>query len=168
MAIREAMLQEYDREMATTRRLLERVPAEHADWAPHPKSTPLGRLASHLAEIPRWVEPALTRDELDFAAPGSESYRAPPFESVERLLAFFDASVARARAAITSTEDGAFMATWTLRAGERTIFTLPRAAVIRGFILNHSIHHRGQLSVYLRMQNVPLPPVYGPTADEPG
>lgn len=166
MAIKEAMLPEFDHEMATTRLLLERAPEDAADWKPHERSMSLGQLAIHLAQLPLWAESTLSSDAFDTEVDGADLPR-PDFESREQLLALFDRNVANARAAIAGTEDGTFMLPWSLKKAGQIVFTLPRAAVLRTFVLNHLIHHRGQLSVYLRLRDVPLPSIYGPTADTP-
>jgi uncharacterized damage-inducible protein DinB len=166
MTIAQRMLGEYDNEMKLTRGMLERVPVEHAEWTPHAKSTPLGRLAMHIATIPRLAISALTQDELDIASrPGGPT--PPSLTSREALLSTFDELVTSAREAIERAEDDALQQPWTLRKGEVTVLTLPRVAVLRALFLNHLIHHRGQLSVYLRLLDVPLPRIYGPSADEP-
>jgi uncharacterized damage-inducible protein DinB len=157
----ETLLPEYDQEIATTRSLLERVPAKDADWKPHPRSAPLGALAVHVAMIPSWVAVTMTMTELDF----STSPPPPPFTTVETLLASFDKSAAEGRAAIAKAADADFAVPWSLKGGGQTYFTLPRAVVLRSFVLSHLIHHRAQLGVYLRLRDVPLPPCYGPTAD---
>jgi len=161
MAVSEALLPEYDQEIATTRSLLERVPAKDADWKPHPKSMPLGALAVHVATLPWWAAVTMTATELDFAT----SPAPPPFTTVEALLASFDKSAAEGRAAIAQAADADFIVPWSLKGGGQTYFTLPRAVVLRSFVLSHLIHHRAQLGVYLRLRDVPLPPCYGPTAD---
>jgi uncharacterized damage-inducible protein DinB len=164
MTIADALLPEFDQEMASTRRVLAVVPTADAAWKPHPKSFSLGDLALHLANLPRWVVMTLDRTELDLDGP--EAARGGRrFDSVEALLEGFDRIVADARGALATATDGAMLAPWTLRAGGSAVFTLPRAAVLRTFVLSHMIHHRGQLSVYLRLRDVPLPPLYGPTAD---
>ncbi|HEU5170648.1 MAG TPA: DinB family protein [Gemmatimonadales bacterium] len=168
MAIRESILPEFDHEMATTRLLLERVPGDKAGWKPHPKSMSLGELSSHLADIPHWVPWTLEADSFDIAPPGAEPYRTPPFASRDEVLRRFDANVGKARASLSGTDDASFMVPWSLKHGGNVAFTLPRVAVVRTFLLNHMIHHRGQLTVYLRLQGVPLPSIYGPTADQAG
>ncbi len=165
MAIKDALLPEYDHEMGTTRRLLERAPAAEFAWKPHEKSMALGQLAGHLAHIPTWVHAILDSPSFDIAAIGPDT-RPPLPESVPSLLAEFDKKVADARAAIAGAADPQLVAPWTFRDGDHEIFTMPRVAALRSFVMNHSIHHRGQLSVYLRLRNVPLPSIYGPTADE--
>lgn len=161
MAIKDALLPEFDEEMKTTRTLLERVPEAKAAWKPHPKSMSLGELAIHLATMPGWTGPTLTQPEMDFGA----DFTQPVFETTAQALRAFDEGVAQARKLIAATSDADFMLPWTLRQGEVVYFTLPRVAVVRSMIMNHMIHHRGQLSVYLRLNDVPLPPIYGPTAD---
>jgi DinB superfamily len=167
MAIKESILPEFEREMETTRLVLERVPEACAQWKPHPKSRSLGELSTHLGEIPRFVPWILTSDSFDPAPPGGEPYRAPSFESTSQLVTRFNENVGKARSAITAvTDDADFLVPWSLKRGGKMMFTVPRVAALRTFLLNHMIHHRGQLTVYLRLQNVPLPSVYGPTADQ--
>jgi uncharacterized damage-inducible protein DinB len=163
MTMAAMLLPEFDHEMRTTRTVLERTPAQDAAWRPHPRSTSLGDLAVHIATIPSWLVPVLNQTELDLAPkPGT----APAgFASVDELLAMFDENVRRARAALAAASDADFGVPWTLRAGERTVFTMPRGPVVRSFIMSHLVHHRGQFTVYLRLRDVPLPSVYGPTAD---
>ncbi len=161
---RELALAEFDREMATTRRILERVPMERADWAPHEKSTKLGALATHVARLARNTGMALNSDELDFATADRSAWG--PLHTRDELLAAFDAHVAASRAALAAASDERLAGTWTLRLGDRIVFSEPRAQVHRFFAMNHLIHHRAQLGVYLRLLDVPLPGSYGPTADE--
>jgi uncharacterized damage-inducible protein DinB len=165
MAIAESILPEFDHETATTRTLLERVPQEKADWKPHPKSMSLGQLAVHIANLPRWTSITLERTEFDTNPPGGQALTSPPFQSSAQLLQAYDENVKAARALVARTSDGEFMVAWTLKNGGRNLFSMPRAAVLRSFVLNHAVHHRGQLSVYLRLLDVPLPSIYGPTAD---
>jgi uncharacterized damage-inducible protein DinB len=166
MPLNEALLAEFDQEIATTRLLLERIPEKDAGWKPHPRSASLGDLAVHLAAIPWWLEVTLTTRELDLNPPGGGGPPAPqPFTTVAALLASLDANAAAGRAALAGTADADFARPWSLKGGGRTYFTLPRAAVLRSFVLSHLIHHRAQLGVYLRLRDVPLPPCYGPTAD---
>jgi uncharacterized damage-inducible protein DinB len=157
----EMLIPEFDQEAATTRQLLERVPAKDPGWKPHPKSASLGDLAIHVAALPAWVAQTLTSTELDLAV----ADRPPAFATREALLAFFDANVAAGRAALAKVSDADFTVPWSLRSGDQVYFTLPRAVIVRSFALSHLIHHRAQLGVYLRLLDVPLPPSYGPTAD---
>ena len=162
MAIVDALLPEFDHEMGTTRKLLERVPDDKFDWKPHPKSYSLGALATHVATIVMWGSITMNQSEIDPST-------APPRElpaSRAALLEMFDANVAETRKALAGRADAEFMAPWTLKNKGQTVFTMPKAAVWRGFVMNHHIHHRAQLSVYLRLNNVPLPSMYGPSADE--
>jgi uncharacterized damage-inducible protein DinB len=167
MAFVDAFLPEFDQEMKTTRTLLERVPVEKSDWKPHTKSTALGALAFHLATLAGFGDMIVNQDGRDFAAGNQAALRAAASQqrSREELLALFDENVAKSRAALQKLQDKDLGATWTLRNGEHVIFSLPRAAVLRTLLMNHIIHHRGQLSVYLRLNEVPLPSIYGPTAD---
>ncbi len=165
MRISDTILPEFDHETATTRLLLERVPGEHIEWRPHPKSMSLGQLAMHVAAIQQWTPIALQRTEFDTNPPEGTPYVVPVFESMAALLKTYDEGVAATRAMLLSTTDAEFMVAWTLKRAGQTLFSMPRAVVFRTFIMNHSIHHRGQLSVYLRQCNVALPNIYGPTAD---
>lgn len=160
MTIAESLLKEFDQEMATTRRLLERVPSAKADWKPHEKSFPLGHLAQLVSGMPGWLTNIVTETELDLTKGGKYS-----FETTDTLLAAFDKNVRDARAAITNTVDEAFAVEWSLKMGPKTLFTDTRRDVVRQTI-NHLVHHRGQLTVYLRLLDVPIPSIYGPTADE--
>lgn len=167
MPIAASLLLELDREMATTRSLLERVPAAEARWAPHPRSFSLGDLAVHIADLPNWLAMTLDRSELEMLPADGPAPARPALSSTPALLAQFDESLRLARAALERATDEELMQTWTLtRAGE-VILALPRVAVLRTWVLNHLIHHRGQLSVYLRLRDVPLPSIYGPSADAP-
>lgn len=165
MAIAESILPEFDHETATTRTLLERVPADKAEWKPHAKSMSIGQLAMHIANLPAWASIALERKEFDTSPPGGGRMMTPPFESVSHLLQTYDGNVGAARALLARTTDAEFMVQWTLKAGGKSMFSMPRVAVLRSFVLNHAVHHRGQLSVYLRLLDVPIPNIYGPTAD---
>lgn len=166
MAINKAMLPEFDHEMANTRKSIERIPQEKFDWKPHTKSMSMGGLATHLANIPTWATRALKSDSFDIAPQGGEPLRIPPAESLQEVLEAFDKNVAEARAAIAEASDEELMKPWSLLSGGETMMTLPRAVVLRSFILNHTIHHRGQLSLYLRLNDIPVPGLYGPSADE--
>lgn len=166
MSLSKTLLPEYDQEMATTRRVLDRVPEDQFGWQPHEKSMSLGRLATHVAELAGWAKTFLKDDSFDLAPPGGGGYQAQVAPSRSALLEMFDKNVASTRAAIEATDDATFMQKWTLLKGGQSIFTLPRIAVLRTMLLNHVIHHRGQLTVYLRLTGTPVPSVYGPTADE--
>lgn len=163
--ITRGLQQELEMEMPNTRKTLERVP-EKFDWAPHKKSMTLGRLAQHLAELPDWAVKAITLDELDLAPQGSAPSQPQVATSREQLIATFDKNVAAAKAALAGTNDDHLMKPWSLKMGGKTILTLPRVAVVRNFVLNHNVHHRAQLGVYLRLNDIPVPSVYGPSADE--
>jgi len=168
MALRDALLPEFDTEMASTRKVLERVPVDKADYKPHAKSGSLGWLALHVADLPQWVVETIHKDELDFAPPGAPRPAPQKIETREKLLASFDGKVAAGRAAIAGASDEHLAKQWTLKAGGHTIFSMPRSAVLRSFVMNHIIHHRAQLGVYLRLNDVPVPGMYGPSADEKG
>jgi uncharacterized damage-inducible protein DinB len=165
MAIAEALIPEFDHEMGTTRRMLDRVPEAEFGWKPHEKSMTLGQLAGHIANIPFWCTATLRAESLDLATLGDDAKpKAPASRAV--LLADFDQRVAAARALLVKSTDPELLTPWTLKSGDQVFFTIPRISAIRSFVMNHLIHHRGQLSVYLRLRDVPVPPIYGPTADE--
>ena len=162
MAIIDALLPEFDREMAQTRRLLERLPEDRLPWRPHDATRTLGELAAHIAGLPQWAVLVFERDmfELDGGSPPESQP-----DSRRGILEVFDRHVAAARSSLAPRTDPEYLARWTLRMDGEHLFTLPRAAVIRTMVLNHLVHHRGQLTVYLRLLGVPLLPLYGPTAD---
>jgi len=166
MTIAESLVGEFDHEAGSTRKVLERVPEQFADWTPHPKSKPLGELANHIAGLPVWTGRILTAAEYDFLAPGAPTPGIRPWESTAALLAKHDKNVAEARAIIARTTDAQFMEPWSFKRGGEVVMTMPRIAALRGMVYSHTIHHRGQLTVYLRLKDVPLPGIYGPTADE--
>lgn len=163
MPVRDSLLPEFDQEMAATRQVLERLPEAAFTWRPHPKSYDLGGLATHLAQIPHWGSSILKRDTHDLAETGT---RATALTTVAAVLERFDSHVKEVRAALVEMADGQLLATWSLRRGSHLVLSMPRIAALRAFVVHHSIHHRGQLTVYLRLQDVPIPPLYGPTADE--
>lgn len=165
MAIKDGLLPEYDHEMATTRRVLERVPEADYAWKPHERSMSLGELAGHVANMPAWCVATMAGPVLDLATVGDEAKLAAPASNAA-MLARFDRELSKARALLAATEDAEMLSPWTLKSGAQEIFTLPRIAAVRSFVMNHMIHHRGQLSVYLRLRNVAVPPIYGPSADE--
>lgn len=166
MSLAQMLLPEFDNEMKTTRRLLERVPEEKMGWKPHEKSMTLGRLSGHLAELARFGGMVLTTEFLDVSPAGATPPKRLDSRSRQEVLDLFDANVKQSREAIAQTDDAAFAETWTLRAGDHVVFSLPRIAAVRSMLLSHSIHHRGQLSVYLRLTDTPVPSIYGPSADE--
>ncbi|MCU1266703.1 MAG: DinB superfamily protein [Acidobacteria bacterium] len=165
MAIKDGLLPEFDNEMANTRKTLERAPNDKFDWAPHPKSSTMGGLVTHLANLPSWVSFTIDQDSLDIA-PNGEPQRATPVHSNAEAVETFDNNVAAARAAIAGASDEQLFQPWTLMANGKTLMTLPKVAVLRSFVMNHLIHHRAQLGVYLRLNDVPVPSIYGPSADE--
>jgi len=166
MGLADSFLPEFDREMQTTRRLLERVPEGKFEWQPHPKSMRLGRLASHLAELPKWATMTIQTDELDIAPPGEPEPVAANFATLAEVLSAFDANTTAARAAVAGAAEAEFARAWSLKKGGYTAFTMPKAAVLRSMVMNHMIHHRAQLGVFLRLNDVELPGTYGPSADE--
>lgn len=160
MSLSQMFLPEFDQEMATTRRLLERVPADRGAWKPHEKSFPLGHLAQLVSSMPGWITQILKDTKLDLSKGGQYS-----LESTETLVASFDKNVREARETLAAASDADFQVPWSLMMGERVLMTMPRVAVVRQTI-SHLVHHRGQLTVYLRMVDVKIPSIYGPTADE--
>jgi uncharacterized damage-inducible protein DinB len=166
MGISESLLPEFDHEMANTRKTLERIPHEKFDWKPHEKSTAMGGLATHLSNLPRWAVYAIDQDSLELAPEGKPLPPAELPKSEAELLAIFDTNSAEARAAIAGASDEALFKPWTLMSNGNEILTLPKIAVLRSFVMNHIIHHRAQLGVYLRLNDIPVPPIYGPSADE--
>lgn len=165
MALIDGIITELEMESATTRKMLERVPEEKFGFKPHEKSMSLGALASHLAENPMWVGSTMDVDELDMDTADYKPYMA---SSTAELLAAFDKNLAEALSKMAGQTDEHLMAMWRMKVGGEIAFEMPRLAVLKCMILNHSIHHRGQLSVYLRLNDIPVPSVYGPTADEAG
>jgi uncharacterized damage-inducible protein DinB len=153
-----------EQELATTRRVLERVPDEHLDWKPHEKSFTLGGLAAHLANLLNWTTTVLTQDELDLATQGRQELP----KTRDDILSLFDGAAARLGPAMAAATDETLNGTWTLRKGEYVVMQMPRASVIRTVALNHMVHHRAQLGVYMRLLDIPVPAMYGPSADEAG
>lgn len=160
MTIAQTLLPEFDQEMATTRRVLERVPSDKAQWKPHQKSFALGHLAQLVATMPGWITNAIQNDSLNLAAGPGYS-----FQKTESLVEQFDKNVKASRVAIENVKDADLDALWSLMMGDKVLFTSPKGAIVRQNI-NHLVHHRGQLTVYLRLLDVPVPSIYGPTADE--
>ena len=166
MSIADSLLSEFDQEQVHTRRMLEAVPDDKLTWKPHEKSMDLGYLASHVAHLPQWCVPTCLEDELDFDPPDGPKFDVPNFSSRAEILEAFDRICTEAQEAIGQTSDADMMKPWTLKYQGNQIMTLPKIAVLRSFVFNHQIHHRGQLSVYLRLLNRPVPATYGPSADE--
>lgn len=164
--IRDILLPEYDHEMALTRRVLERVPDADLAWRPHEKSWALGALATHLANIPDWAHAVLEKTDFEMTEVPDASRKTTALASRADVLARFDKNAAEGRQLLDVQTDAQFVALWTFKKEGRTVFAMPRVAALRRFVLNHAIHHRGQLTVYLRLRNVPLPAIYGPSADE--
>jgi uncharacterized damage-inducible protein DinB len=165
MSIAATFLPEYDHELATTRRVLERVADAELGWKPHDKSMTLGQLAGHVASIPCWLTVTMEGMFHD-VGPGEKGATLDNVSSRDALLREFDANVKKARAALARASDAEMQAPWTLKFNGQEVFTMPRVTVVRSFVMNHMIHHRGQLSVYLRLRDIPVPPIYGPSADE--
>lgn len=166
MSIAELLLPEFDQEMAGTRKTLERIPEDKLDWQAHPKSNTIGWVGSHLVEIPGWAVETLTLDSWDIQPAGGEPYKTQVLASRQEMLELFDKNVAAAREALAATSDEAFGQAWSLLAGGEPILTMPRLGVFRSFVLNHMLHHRAILTVYLRLNDVPVPALYGPSGDE--
>lgn len=163
MSLGKTLAAELQYEALSTRKMLERVPDEKFDWQPHEKSMTLGQLASHIVAVPRWIRSALMQDELDL----SQNINRPlELKNSADLVSNFDKFLADAFNLLQDVSDKEISKTWKLSDGEKVLLEMPRVGVVRSMVLNHLIHHRGQLSVYLRLNNVSLPPVYGPTADE--
>jgi len=161
--ISETLIPEFDHEIKTTRNVLERVDWEKKDWKPHEKSMTFGGLAAHVAEIGMWCISTLNTSGIDME---KNPYFPPAFSSLEELLKDFDSKIKEGRALLEKTSDEAFMETWTMKAGEKVFMSMPRIAAYRSIVIKHTVHHRGQLSVYLRMNDIPVPSIYGPSADE--
>ena len=162
MPIVDALLPEFDHEMSVTRKLLERVPDDRMDWKPHSRSMSLGQLAQHVATLPGWGSMTLNQSEFDLSS-------QPPADPIRRradLLATFDRLVGETRTALTGKTDAELMGPWALKKDGHAIFSMPKTSVWRSFVISHLVHHRGQLSVYLRLNDVPVPSIYGPSADE--
>ena len=166
MSIAQSLLPEFDQEMANTRKVLERVPTEKWNWKPHEKSGTLGWLAGHVGTIPGWYTMTLQTEKLDYAPVDGPQYEPPKIENTQQLLAAFDKESTEARAALSKASDADFNMNWTLLAAGKEIFTMPRLVCLRGMVMNHMIHHRAQLTMYFRLLNVPVPGLYGPSADE--
>ena len=166
MPLKDTLVSEFDMEMDNTRRTLERVPDGKFDWKPHDKSGTLGWLAGHVANIPHWAVMTMTQESLDLAPAGAPRPSPAKLSTQKEVLDFFDKNRADARAALAAGNDASFAKPWALLMGGKQLFSEPRSAVLRRMVFNHIIHHRGQLTVYLRLLDVPVPGLYGPSADE--
>lgn len=166
MSYAELILPEFDHEMASTRKVLERVPDDKLGWRPHPKSNTIGWNANHLAEIPGWVEGTLTKTSWEIAPSDGPRYQSPALTSRSEIVELFDRNVNDARRAFTQVRDEDMNTVWSLLNGGNVWYSAPRATVIRSFVLNHAIHHRAILTVYLRLNDIPVPGMYGPSGDE--
>lgn len=167
MTYAEQILPEFDQEMASARKVLERIPDDKLDWKAHPKSNTIGWNANHLAEIPGWVEGTLRELSWDIAPIGGEPYQTPKLTTAKAIVDMFDKNVASARKAIASVNDDELAKNWSLLKGGQPIITMPRSAVVRIWVLNHLIHHRAHLCVYLRLNDIAVPGMYGPSGDAP-
>jgi len=163
MSIGQSMLAEFDHEMASTRTVLERIPEDKLEWKPDPKSMALGRLAGHIAEMPSWASVTLATDSLDL---GSGEFKPMVATSRAQVLEAFDKIVAESRASLASAADENMMKNWKLMMNGHTIMEMPKVAIIRTMVMNHTIHHRAQMTVYFRLNGIPVPALYGPSADE--
>lgn len=163
MSLGQILSAELDHEAASIRKMLERLPNEKFSWKPHEKSMTLERLAGHIVEMVGWTRQTLTQDELDFS---KFDYKPKEYKNASEMVADLDKNVSEAVEILTNTTDETMAESWTMRNGEQIFFEMPKAAVMRAFVMNHIVHHRGQLSVYLRLLDIPVPSIYGPSADE--
>lgn len=166
MTIAQSFVAELKHEAVLTRKTLERTPPDRLGWAPHPKSFSVGSLASHLATIPSWGSMTLATESLDINPPGGPEFNPPVYNSPAEAVAAFDKNVEAFSAALSAADDAAMLAPWSLLNAGQVAFTMPRVAVIRSMIMNHIVHHRAQLGLYLRLLDLPVPAIYGPSADE--
>jgi len=166
MAMSDLFLPELEHEMAGTRKVIERIPNDKLDWKAHPKSNSIGWVGSHLVETLGWTKGILEEDFMEMAPADGEPYQPPTFDSKEAMLEQFDRDLEDAKQAIAATSDEEFAKPWSLLQAGEALLTMPKAAVIRTWVLNHSIHHRSHLCVYLRLNDIPVPALYGPSGDE--
>lgn len=168
MNLKEFFLSELQQEIINTRKTLERIPAAKWNWKPHQKSWTMGELATHLANLPSWTNITIQNDSFDIAPPGTTPPKTKVARSLKEVLEVFDKNCMETRTTLENSSEEQLLKPWTMLHGGKTIFTMPKIAVLRSFILNHSIHHRAQLLVYFRLNDVPVPALYGPSADENG
>jgi uncharacterized damage-inducible protein DinB len=168
MRIGQSMIPEFDMEMANTRKVLERVPDEKLDWKIHENSNTIGWVTNHLADIPAWVDMTISHDSLDVEPVAGQPYKSPNEQTMEEIVALFEKNVEQARTLLENVEDAALHEPWQLLKQGEEVLTMPRIAVLRTWVLSHTIHHRAHLCVYLRVNNIPVPGLYGPSADEQG
>ncbi|QDS93987.1 DinB superfamily protein [Roseimaritima multifibrata] len=166
MTIGTDLLPEFDNEMAGTRKALERIPDDKLHWKIHEKSNTIGWVAAHIVNLPTWASMTIENDFFDMNPPGGEPFKTPSFDSVAEILAAFDRNVSESRSLLESVSDEELHKPWSLKNAGETLFTMPKLAVIRTWVLNHIIHHRAHLCVYLRMNDIPVPGLYGPSGDE--
>lgn len=166
MSLSKLFLTEFEQEMTHTRKTIERITDDKFNWRPHEKSFTMGDLATHLANIQTWVNATLNMDEFDMHPKEGEEFIPPKAENKNEVLELFDKNNEEAKQSLTNTSDEKLNENWSLLSGGNTIFTMPKSDVIRSFVLNHIIHHRAQLGIYLRLNDIPVPAIYGPTADE--
>lgn len=166
MTLSQALLPEFDMEFANTRKAISRVPDNKLTWKPHEKSFSMGELAIHLAEIPQWMAFSIGQSSFDVSPPGGQAYQRPKLGSCREILEMFDKGVTKARTVLSGASDEMLTEPWSLLKGGDILFTMPRIAVVRSFLMNHNIHHRAQLGMYLRLNDIPVPGHYGPSADE--
>jgi uncharacterized damage-inducible protein DinB len=162
MSLKDAFIAELKQESALTRKMLERVPFDKADWKPHEKSMALGKLATHVADIPHWISDIIHIDEFDF----QQHYKPSKAGSQEELISLFEEKREKAFADLENMSDEDFQKMWVVKQGDKVFFTRPKLIAVRSWAFSHLVHHRGQLSVYLRLLDVPVPGMYGPSADE--
>lgn len=168
MSISQMLLPELEQEAVSTRKTLERLPDDKFGWKPHEKSFALGPLANHIVDLYEWGTTTLDLDEFDFAPPGGPKYSTPKRETREEVLKAFDENLAKMRESLARTSDEKMHKDWALKSGGHVIFSMPTMVALRSFVFNHMVHHRAQLGVYLRLNDIPVPAVYGPSADETG
>jgi len=166
MPIIQSVIPQFEHEMRVTRTVLDRIPDDKFDWKPHTKSMTICGLVSHIAQIPSWTVPIISEASLDLAPVGGEPFKTPELKSRAEVLRIFDQSVSSAMEIMPSATDQALMEPWALLAGGKEIFKMPKIAVLRSFVISHIIHHRAQLGVYLRLNDISHPSIYGPSADE--